>query len=339
MKFLDETKIFVKAGDGGNGCVAFRREKYIEFGGPAGGNGGRGGDVLVEAVEALNTLIDYRYRQHCAAKRGTDGGGRDRAGAHGADLVLRVPVGTQIFTEDGERLITDLEKVGERRLVARGGHGGRGNTAFKSSTNRTPRESESGGDGEALCLWLKLKLIADAGLVGLPNAGKSTLLGASSRARPKIADYPFTTLHPALGVVALDDEEFVLADVPGLIEGAHTGRGLGCKFLGHVERCGVLLHVIDVIQEDPVKAYNQVREELLAYGSVLSGKKEIVVLNKCDAISSELVAEKHRDLSTHVSSPVFAISAVTGMGITHVLRAVLGAVKLNRKDMDSSVGV
>ena len=317
MKFLDETKIFVKAGDGGNGWVAFRREKYIEFGGPAGGNGGRGGDVLVEAVEALNTLIDYRYRQHCAAKRGTDGGGRDRAGAHGADLVLRVPVGPEIFT----------------------GHGGRGNAAFKSSTNRTPRESESGGDGEALGLWLKLKLIADAGLVGLPNAGKSTLLGASSRARPKIADYPFTTLHPALGVVALDDEEFVLADVPGLIEGAHTGRGLGYKFLGHVERCGVLLHVIDVIQEDPVKAYNQVREELLAYGSVISGKKEIVVLNKCDAISSELVAEKHRDLSTHVSSPVFAISAVTGMGITPVLRAVLGAVKLNRKDMDSSVGV
>ena len=322
MKFLDQAKIFVKAGDGGNGCVAFRREKYIEFGGPAGGGGGRGGDVLVEAVEGLNTLIDYRYQQHLKAKRGQDGSGKDRTGAAGANLVLKIPVGTQIFAEDGETLIADLEKVGERTLIARGGRGGRGNTAFKSATNRVPREAESGTLGEEQWLWLKLKLIADAGLVGLPNAGKSTLLGAATRAKPKIADYPFTTLYPALGVVTVDNVEYVLADVPGLIEGAHQGRGLGYRFLGHVERCRVLIHVIDALQEDLFRAYRMVRDELLAYSPVLSQKFEIVALNKCDAIESDLATDKYRTLSSLISSPIRVVSAATGLGITDLLRDV-----------------
>ena len=322
MKFLDQAKIFVKAGDGGNGCVAFRREKYIEFGGPAGGGGGRGGDVLVEAVEGLNTLIDYRYQQHLKAKRGQDGSGKDRTGAAGANLVLKIPVGTQIFAEDGETLIADLEKAGERTLIARGGRGGRGNTAFKSATNRVPREAESGTLGEEQWLWLKLKLIADAGLVGLPNAGKSTLLGAATRAKPKIADYPFTTLYPALGVVTVDNVEYVLADVPGLIEGAHQGRGLGYRFLGHVERCRVLIHVIDALQEDLFRAYRMVRDELLAYSPVLSQKFEIVALNKCDAIESDLATDKYRTLSSLISSPIRVVSAATGLGITDLLQDV-----------------
>ncbi len=322
MKFLDQAKIFVKAGDGGNGCVAFRREKYIQFGGPAGGGGGRGGDVLAVAVEGLNTLIDFRYQQHRKAKRGQDGSGKDRTGAAGSDLVLEIPVGTQIFAEDGETLIADLEKVGDHTLIARGGHGGRGNTAFKSSKNRAPRESESGTLGEERWLWLKLKLIADAGLVGLPNAGKSTLLGVATRAKPKIADYPFTTLHPALGVVAVDGIEFVLADVPGLIEGAHEGRGLGHRFLGHVERCRVLVHVIDGLQEDLLRAYVMVRDELVAYSPALSQKLEIVALNKCDALESDLVADKCRSLSSFILSPVRVISAATGFGISDLLRDV-----------------
>ena len=322
MKFLDQAKIFVKGGDGGNGCVAFRREKYIEFGGPAGGGGGRGGDVLVEAVEGLNTLIDYRYQQHRKAKRGQDGSGKDRTGAAGASIVLEIPVGTQIFAEDGETLISDLEKAGERTLVARGGRGGRGNTAFKSATNRAPREAESGMLGEEQWLWLKLKLIADAGIVGLPNAGKSTLLGAATRAKPKIADYPFTTLYPALGVVAVDNFEFVLADVPGLIEGAHQGRGLGHRFLGHVERCEVLIHVVDGLQEDLFRAYRMVREELLAYSPMLSQKIEIVVLNKCDALEPDLMTDKCRTLSSLISSPIRVISAANGLGITDLLRDV-----------------
>jgi len=322
MKFLDQAKIFVKAGDGGNGCVAFRREKYIEFGGPAGGGGGRGGDVLVEAVEGLNTLIDYRYQQHRKAKRGQDGSGKDRTGAAGASIVLEIPVGTQIFAEDGETLIADLEKAGERTLVARGGRGGRGNTAFKSATNRAPREAESGMLGEEQWLWLKLKLIADAGIVGLPNAGKSTLLGAATRAKPKIADYPFTTLYPALGVVAVDNFEFVLADVPGLIEGAHQGRGLGHRFLGHIERCEVLIHVVDGLQEDLFRAYRMVREELLAYSPMLSQKIEIVVLNKCDALEPDLMTDKCRTLSSLISSPIRVISAANGLGITDLLRDV-----------------
>ena len=322
MKFLDQAKIFVKAGDGGNGCVAFRREKYIEFGGPAGGGGGRGGDVLVEAVEGLNTLIDYRYQQHRKAKRGQDGSGKDRTGATGASIVLEIPVGTQIFAEDGETLIADLETAGERTLVAGGGRGGRGNTAFKSATNRAPREAESGMLGEEQWLWLKLKLIADAGIVGLPNAGKSTLLGAATRAKPKIADYPFTTLYPALGVVAVDNFEFVLADVPGLIEGAHHGRGLGHRFLGHIERCEVLIHVVDGLQEDLFRAYRMVRDELLAYSPMLSQKVEIVALNKCDALEPDLMTDKCRTLSSLIASPIRVISAANGLGITDLLRDV-----------------
>ena len=327
MKFLDQAKIYVKAGDGGNGCVAFRREKYIEFGGPAGGDGGRGGDVLFEAADELNTLVDFRYQQHRKAKRGQDGGGRDRTGASGADLVLKIPVGTQIFAEDGETLIADLEEAGKRTVVARGGRGGRGNTSFKTSTNRAPRRADSGTLGEEQWLWLKLKLLADAGLVGLPNSGKSTLLGAATRAKPKVADYPFTTLYPSLGVVVVDNTEFVLADVPGLIEGAHQGRGLGRRFLGHVERCGVLIHMIDGLQEDLFGAYKMVRDELLSYSPVLSGKPEIVVLNKCDAMGSDLVDEKRNSLSAATSSPVRIISAATGFGVTGLMRHVYNRIR------------
>ena len=327
MKFLDQAKIFVKAGNGGNGCVAFRREKYIEFGGPAGGGGGRGGDVLFEAVDELNTLVDFRYQQHRKAKRGQDGGGRDRTGASGADLVLKIPVGTQIFAEDGETLIADFEEVGKRTVVARGGRGGRGNTSFKTSTNRAPRRADSGTLGEEQWLWLKLKLLADAGLVGLPNSGKSTLLGAATRAKPKVADYPFTTLYPSLGVVIVDNAEFVLADVPGLIEGAHRGRGLGHRFLGHVERCGVLIHMIDGLQEDLFGAYKMVRDELLSYSPVLGGKSEIVVLNKCDAMGSDLVDEKRNNLRAATSSPVHIISAATGFGVTDLLRHVYTRIR------------
>ena len=327
MKFLDQAKIYVKAGDGGNGCVAFRREKYIEFGGPAGGDGGSGGDVLFEAVDELNTLVDFRYQQHRKAKRGQDGGGRDRTGASGANLVLKIPVGTQIFAEDGETLIADLEEAGKRTVVASGGRGGRGNTSFKTSTNRAPRRADSGTLGEEQWLWLKLKLLADAGLVGLPNSGKSTLLGAATRAKPKVADYPFTTLYPTLGVVVVDNAEFVLADVPGLIEGAHRGRGLGHRFLGHVERCGVLIHMIDGLQEDLFGAYKMVRDELLSYSPLLGGKSEIVVLNKCDAMGSDLVDEKRNNLRAATSSPVHIISAATGFGVTDLLRHVYTRIR------------
>ncbi len=331
MKFLDEAKIFVKAGDGGNGCVAFRREKYIEFGGPSGGNGGKGGDVCVEAIEGLNTLIDYRYRQHCKAKRGSDGSGRDRTGGRGADLILKVPVGTQIFMENNGILIADLETVGKSIVLARGGRGGRGNTAFKSSTNRTPRESEPGETGESSWFWLKLKLIADAGLVGLPNAGKSTLLSASSKAKPKIGAYPFTTLHPALGVVPIEGSELVLADLPGLLEGAHKGRGLGDQFLGHIERCGVLIHLIDSTQEDLAQAYDVIRHELISYDPSIGKKREIVVLNKCDAITDDLMENKRELLSAYIPAPIHLVSAVTGFGLKSLLNEVLQAVESNRR--------
>src|ERR1700746_921661 len=266
MKFLDEAKVYIRSGDGGNGCVAFRREKYVEFGGPSGGNGGRGGDVIATAVDGLNTLIDYRYQQHFKAQRGGNGMGTDRAGANGADLVLKVPAGTQIYDEDGETLIADLMRVGDRVVRARGGNGGFGNAHFKSSTNRAPRHANPGQEGEERWIWLRLKLIADAGLVGLPNAGKSTFLSKVSAAKPKIADYPFTTLHPQLGVVNADGREFVLADMPCLLEGAHEGAGLGDRFLGHVERCRVLLHLVDATAEHAGKAYKTVRGELDAYG-------------------------------------------------------------------------
>src|SRR5512136_776957 len=284
MKFLDEAKVYIRSGDGGNGCVAFRREKFIEFGGPSGGNGGRGGSVILEVVDGLNTLIDYRYQQHFKAQKGTNGMGKDRHGANGKPIVLKVPVGTQIFDEDRETLIHDFTELGEKFVLAEGGNGGFGNAHFKSSTNRAPRNANPGQAGEERWIWLRLKLIADAGLVGLPNAGKSTFLAAVSAARPKIADYPFTTLHPQLGVVRPNaTTEFVLADIPGLIEGAHEGAGLGDRFLGHVERCAVLLHLVDGTQPDPAGAYQTVRAELEGYGHGLSEKPEIVALNTTDS--------------------------------------------------------
>ncbi len=296
MKFLDEAKVWVKAGDGGNGAVAFRREKFLEFGGPDGGNGGKGGDVVVEAVEGLNTLIDYRYAQHFKARKGGNGAGSDRTGAGSEDVVLKVPAGTQILAADKETLIADLTAPGQRVVIARGGDGGFGNAHYKTSTNRAPRRADPGWPGEERWIWLRLKLIADAGLVGLPNAGKSTFLAAVSAARPKIADYPFTTLHPQLGVVRMHAgrgsrlsaaEEFVLADIPGLIEGAHQGAGLGDRFLGHVERCAVLLHLVDGTQPDVAAAYRTVRAELAGYGHGLAEKPEIVALNKADAMTPQ----------------------------------------------------
>src|SRR6186713_2198039 len=284
MKFLDEAKVYIASGAGGNGCVSFRREKFIEFGGPNGGDGGSGGDVVVEAVTGLNTLIDYRYQQHFKAQRGGNGMGKDRAGANGKDVVLKVPVGTQVYEEDGETLLADLTEVGQRVTIAEGGNGGFGNAHFKSSTNRAPRHANPGQPGEEHTIRLRLKLIADAGIIGLPNAGKSTFLAAVSAAKPKIADYPFTTLHPNLGLVRIDGFDFVLADIPGLIEGAHEGVGIGDRFLGHVERTAVLLHLIDATLDDVPEAYAIVRGEVEAYGAGLEDKPEIVALSKSDAV-------------------------------------------------------
>ncbi|HEX9324505.1 MAG TPA: GTPase ObgE [Xanthobacteraceae bacterium] len=337
MKFLDQAKIQIRSGDGGNGCVAFRREKFIEFGGPNGGNGGRGGDVVAEAVSGLNTLIDYRYRQHVKAGRGRNGMGQERAGANGADVVLKIPAGTQIFDEDGETLLADLVEVGERAVLARGGNGGFGNAHFKSSTNRAPRHANPGQPGEERTIFLRLKLIADAGIVGLPNAGKSTFLAAVSAAKPKIADYPFTTLHPQLGVARIDGREFVLADIPGLIEGAHEGSGLGDRFLGHIERCRVLLHLVDGTGEDAGAAYRTVRHELDAYGHGLSQKPELVALTKADALAPDAVHEqvarlKHAMRGTHAEKQTapFVISAVTGAGVEDVLRALMRGIETAR---------
>src|SRR6187399_1633279 len=284
MKFLDEAKVYIRSGDGGNGCVAFRREKYIEFGGPSGGNGGRGGDVIIEVVDGLNTLIDYRYQQHFKAPKGTNGMGKDRHGANGKSIVLKVPVGTQIFDEDRETLIHDFTTLGEKFVLAEGGNGGFGNAHFKSSTNRAPRNANPGQEGEERNLWLRLKLIADAGLLGKPNAGKSTFLASVTAAKPKIADYPFTTLHPNLGVARIDGREFVIADIPGLIEGAHEGVGIGDRFLGHVERTRVLLHLVSAQEENPGKVYKTVRAELEAYGNGLAEKPEIVALSQADTL-------------------------------------------------------
>jgi len=313
-------------GDGGADCVSFRRGKYVEFGGPDGGNGGRGGDVWAECVEGLNTLIDYRYQQHFKAARGTDGMGKDRFGAGGADVLLKLPVGTQIFEEDKETLIADLTEVGQRIKLLRGGNGGFGNAHFKSSTNRAPRNANPGEPGEERWIWLNLKLIADAGIIGLPNAGKSTFLSAVSAAKPKIADYPFTTLVPSLGVVGVDGHEFVLADIPGLIEGAHEGIGLGDKFLAHVERCAVLLHLIDATEEDVAAAYRTVRHEVEAYGHGLGDKPEVVALNKCDAILEEEIELKRSALAEASGSQPLAISGAAGMGVTDALRALRKAL-------------
>jgi GTP-binding protein len=323
MKFLDEAKVYVRSGDGGNGCVSFRREKFIEFGGPNGGDGGKGGDVVVEAVDGLNTLIDYRYQQHFKAKNGRAGMGKDRHGASGQDIVLKVPAGTQVYEENGEVLLADLTEAGQRAVIARGGNGGFGNAHFKSSTNRAPRRANPGQPGEELTIRLRLKLIADAGIVGLPNAGKSTFLSVVTAAKPKIADYPFTTLHPQLGVVEIDGREFVLADIPGLIEGAHAGAGLGDRFLGHVERCRVLLHLVDGTIEDAGIAYKTVRGELDAYGEGLEEKPEIVALSKADALTPEELKRQSERLKRAAKATPLVVSAATGLGVSEVLRALL----------------
>src|SRR5216684_4780213 len=308
MKFLDQCKIYLKSGDGGRGAMSLRHEKFIEFGGPDGGDGGKGGDIVLLAADNLNTLIDYRYRQHFRAQNGRGGAGANKTGAGGRDLVLRVPVGTQVFADDKESLLADLTRPGQRVVLLRGGDGGFGNSHYKSSTNQAPRRADTGWPGSELWVWLRLKLIADAGLVGLPNAGKSTLLARLSHARPKIADYPFTTLHPQLGVVRLDDAEFVLADLPGLIEGASEGAGLGTRFLGHVERCAVILHLIDGTQEDVVGAYRTIRAELEAYGHGLAEKPEIIGLNKADAIPREDIPKLRRKLARASKGTVMVLS-------------------------------
>jgi GTP-binding protein len=331
MKFLDQAKVFVQSGAGGPGCVSFRREKFIEFGGPNGGDGGRGGDVVLECVDGLNTLIDYRYAQHFKAQRGQPGMGSDRTGGRGQDAVLRLPRGTQVLAEDGETLLADLTGVGQRVVLLEGGAGGAGNTRYKSSTNRAPRRFGPGTPGQEMWIWLRLKLIADAGLVGLPNAGKSTFLAAVSRARPKIADYPFTTLHPGLGVVRVDDGEFVLADIPGLIEGASGGAGLGTRFLGHVERCGALLHLVDGTQDDVVAAYRTVRAELRAYGHGLARKTEIVALNKIDALQADEIEAKCAALARASRKKVHPISAAAGTGLQPVLRLLRKAAEARRR--------
>lgn len=332
MKFLDEAKIHIRSGNGGAGCVSFRREKFIEFGGPDGGDGGRGGDVVVECVEGLNTLIDYRFQQHFRAKTGMHGMGKNRSGANGADVVLKVPVGTQIFEEDGETLIADMTEPGQRLVLAKGGNGGFGNAYFKSSTNQAPRRANPGLEGEEKTIVLRLKLIADAGLVGLPNAGKSTFLAAVSAAKPKIADYPFTTLTPGLGVVTVDTRSFVLADIPGLIEGAHEGAGLGDRFLGHLERCRILIHLVDGTAEDVAEAYHVIRGEIEAYGADLEEKPEILCLNKADALTPEERDEKSAILREESGADVFVISGVSGEGIQTVLRLAADEIGARRAE-------
>jgi GTPase len=320
MKFLDQAKIYIASGAGGNGSISFRREKFIEYGGPDGGDGGKGGDVWVECVDNLNTLIDYRYRQHFKAQSGMGGMGKNRSGVGGDDVIVAVPPGTQVFAEDQETLLAEVLKPGDRVRLARGGNGGFGNAHFKSPTNRAPRHANPGQPGEELTIWLRLKLIADAGIVGLPNAGKSTFLATVSAAKPKIADYPFTTLHPNLGVVREAGIDFVLADIPGLIEGAHEGAGLGTRFLGHVERCRVLLHLVDATSDDIAGAYRTVRAELKAYSAELAKKKEIVALSKCDALDEDTLAAKVADLKSAARKKPLILSAVSGKGVKEVLR-------------------
>jgi len=331
MKFLDEAKIYIRSGDGGKGCVSFHREKFVEMGGPDGGNGGRGGDILAECVPDLNTLIDYRYQQHFKAKKGGNGMGKQCAGRDAGDIVLKLPPGTQILAEDRETVLADLTTPGERILLVKGGRGGLGNAHFKSSTNQAPRYAQPGEEGAEQWIWLRLKLISDAGLLGLPNAGKSTFLAAVSRARPKIADYPFTTLNPQLGVVYVDGREFVLADIPGIIEGAHEGVGLGLKFLGHVERCGLLLHLVDATGEDVAEAYRVIRGEVSQYSPTLAAKEEIVALNKCDALTEEDAQEKRKALEAACGKCVRTISAVSGQGVQALLREMLAGIERARE--------
>lgn len=327
MKFLDQAKIYTRSGHGGPGSVSFRREAHVPFGGPDGGNGGRGGDVIAKAVNGLNTLIDYRYQQHFKADSGRPGAGRDRSGASGDDVLLRLPVGTQILSDDQNTVLADLTFEGQEIILAKGGTGGKGNAFFKTSTNRAPRKSQPGEAGQEMWVWLRLKLIADAGLLGLPNAGKSTFLSAVSAARPKIADYPFTTLHPNLGVVAVDAKEFVMADIPGVIEGAHLGAGLGHRFLGHVERCRVLLHLVDATGNDPVAAWRVLREELKAYGGGLNDKPEIVGLTKLDATPKDYAHDLADALRAEGAGTILQLSAVSGEGVTTVLRSLMGVIE------------
>lgn len=327
MKFLDQAKIYLQSGNGGRGCVSFRREKHVEFGGPNGGNGGRGGNVIFEVVDGLNTLIDFRYQQHFRAENGEGGMGNNRSGAHGQDCVIRVPVGTQVLDEDKETVLADFTEKGQKLVFLKGGDGGFGNAHYKSATNQAPRKFGPGWPGQEAAVWLRLKLIADAGLVGLPNAGKSTFLAACSNAKPDIADYPFTTLHPNLGVVKIGDYDFVLADIPGLIEGAHQGKGLGDRFLGHVERTSVILHLIDCTHDDIVEAYKTIRTELREYGAGLEDKEEIIALNKTDALGPELSADQAQTLEKAIGKPVYQISAVSGEGVKKILFKLAEVIK------------
>jgi GTP-binding protein len=337
MQFIDEAKIFVRSGNGGAGCVSFRREANVPKGGPDGGDGGRGGSVTFRAISGLNTLIDFRYQQHFKAATGMHGMGSNRHGKAADDIIIDVPIGTQILEEDGVTLLVDMQENGQTYLCAKGGDGGKGNTNFKSSINQAPRKATQGFPGEEHWLWLKLKLMSDAGLVGLPNAGKSTFLASTSRAKPKIADYPFTTLKPQLGVVHVDEREFVLADIPGLIEGAHTGYGLGIRFLKHIERCGVLLHLVDGTQEDVALAYHTVRNELIAYSPLLMEKQEIIALNKVDAMDDETIAEKRKILEKTSKKPVYLLSGASRQGVTEILRSLLKEIDIFRADEASAL--
>lgn len=334
MKFLDQAKIYLKSGDGGRGCVSFRREKYIEFGGPNGGDGGKGGSVWFVAVENLNTLIDFRYQQHFKAQNGQHGMGSEMSGAKGEDIIIKVPVGTEIVADDGETVIADMVEAGQTFMIAKGGDGGRGNTRFKSSTNQAPRYAEPGWPGVEMWVWLRLKIIADVGLIGLPNAGKSTFLTATTKARPKIADYPFTTLHPNLGVAWVDGKELVLADIPGLIEGAHEGIGLGDRFLKHVERCSVFLHLIDATSEDIINDYKTIRKELELYERRLADKPEVIALNKTDSLTEADIKKKIKALSKVTKSPIFAISAIASTNTIDCLREIVRFVPAKKKKVD-----
>ena len=330
MKFLDQAKIFIRSGNGGPGSVSFRREANVPYGGPDGGDGGRGGDIVAKCVNGLNTLIDFRYQQHFKAESGRPGAGRDKSGLSGKQLILRLPVGTQILSDDQTTILADLTRVGQEIILAKGGEGGHGNAFFKSSTNQAPRKSQPGISGLEMWVWLRLKLIADAGLVGLPNAGKSTFLSVVSAAKPKIADYPFTTLHPNLGVVAFDGKEFVMADIPGLIEGAHEGAGIGHRFLGHVERCRVLLHLIDATHTDPIASWRTVRTELSAYDDGLARKPEITALSKCDSAPDDYITDLIKELQKAGAKNILRLSSVTGSGLNEVLRAIDDVIQSER---------
>lgn len=330
MKFLDQAKIFIRSGNGGPGCVSFRREANVPYGGPDGGDGGRGGDIVAKCVNGLNTLIDFRYQQHFKAESGRPGAGRDKSGLSGKQIILRLPVGTQILSDDQTTILADLTRVGQEIILAKGGEGGHGNAFFKSSTNQAPRKSQPGISGLEMWIWLRLKLIADAGLVGLPNAGKSTFLSVVSAAKPKIADYPFTTLHPNLGVVAIDGKEFVMADIPGLIEGAHEGAGIGHRFLGHVERCRVLLHLIDATHTNPIASWRTIRTELSAYDDGLARKPEIIALSKCDSAPDDYITDLIKELQKAGAKNILRLSSVTGSGLNEVLRAMDDVIQSER---------